>query len=724
MRRQSSETNSSVEETGYIPESHSYRESYDPPSLNDSVPEDHGYAEYGGTVESSSEVSRKDRRMRSVVDDEPAEAYAHDDVGGSRFRTDYDSGVYASSSAASATVTTSVSAVSHIVVAAAAVVIMVVGVIMPAIGDVPSGVVYEDIITTDSSIYYRIFFEDYEEGMDLTVTLHNNFTERSHAVKSERFSVTEWNLKPGMEYTITVTGPMSVTVSERVVRTNGSSDAPYFVMNCIEYDDFGSAIRYSPTSSDPSGVWSEYRASMYIVEPIGGRTILATEPLENINEEHALAFMVPDQSRHDAVFTIECTEAGETRLLYSKDFSVIGIPYYSLASASLDSSSDSFIIRSEIFDPMGLRSDYTATITVTNASDPSQSYSLSKGITAGEDTVFDNVSRGYTFFDIHLKVECVQFGTVATLAETDCSSYTGPSVGNIHATFRPDTNDLFVTFDLVDRQGAFGTLSLEIVPPVPGVMCSQDLSPSDRSAIVELIDYPNMRGTIATVYIRDGETTLASADGISLYGNDSTFTLSDTEVINPSNGVRGINVVSTIYDPDGIWSDFTATVTRGELTLYNGSIAMTGYDTLQFTVPFSNGTADLTISCTERHPDGTTSDRQLYAGEVEVYSGPSITVSPTGYVNANNVGTVSIEIDDRFDQWGNMTAEISGPATEVEPISCMEDIFDKTATSLSFNLSNEPGIPGYEYTFVLYSDYGTHREELFILPDHITFQLV
>ena len=55
--------------------------------------------------------------------------------------------------------------------------------------------------------------------MDLTVCLHNNFTNRTHAVESESISVMEEGLKPGMEYKITVYGSMSAVLDEITVTT-------------------------------------------------------------------------------------------------------------------------------------------------------------------------------------------------------------------------------------------------------------------------------------------------------------------------------------------------------------------------------------------------------------------------------------------------------------------------------------------------------------------------
>ena len=107
--------------------------------------------------------------------------------------------------AASTVVATSTAAtVSSVAITTAGVAIIAATLILPLVVGVPSAIVFEDIHATDTSIYYSIYFEDYEEGMELYVSLHNNFTNRMHTVESESISIVERDLKPNMEYTITV----------------------------------------------------------------------------------------------------------------------------------------------------------------------------------------------------------------------------------------------------------------------------------------------------------------------------------------------------------------------------------------------------------------------------------------------------------------------------------------------------------------------------------------
>ena len=268
--RQPSDTNQSVPETESVPETHSYQEKHFQPTLNEPVVETEQYTEYGATVKPDPTRARSNPTVKSDVterSDQPGEEdvlakdrlnrslqgnsdsgtqYSTPDVGsgvssgsegyahtyGSVGSTSAAASSATATAAATATATSTVAAgAASAVVAGAGAVLIAVTLIIPMVLGVPSAIIFEDIVATDSSIYYSIYFEDYEEGMELYVSLHNNFTDRTHTVESESFSFVERDLKPNMEYTLTVYGSMSAVLKEQVIKTKPSTDVPTLTVN-------------------------------------------------------------------------------------------------------------------------------------------------------------------------------------------------------------------------------------------------------------------------------------------------------------------------------------------------------------------------------------------------------------------------------------------------------------------------------------------------------------
>ncbi len=255
-RRQSSDYNQSVPETEPIPETHSYQEKHFQPTLNQTVPETCRETEYGSTVTPDDIVTRDEKSPRSTFvesSDQPGEEdllrdqivqnlQGNSDAGIQYSTPDVSSGISsgpggftgleAGATAAGTTIaattvaaTSTIASISSAAITTVGAVVVAATIILPLIIGVPSAIIFDEISVTDSTVYYSIYFEDYEEDMDLTVSLHNNFTDRSHTVESHYISVLEENLKPGMDYKLTVYGSMGTVLDERTVRT-GSTPAP------------------------------------------------------------------------------------------------------------------------------------------------------------------------------------------------------------------------------------------------------------------------------------------------------------------------------------------------------------------------------------------------------------------------------------------------------------------------------------------------------------------
>ncbi|MBO6083830.1 MAG: hypothetical protein J6O90_01935, partial [Candidatus Methanomethylophilaceae archaeon] len=347
--RQASDTNQSVPETDSVPETHSYQEKHFQPTLNEPVAEANQYTEYGSTVKPDPINARSNSVVRSDVtdkSDQPGEEdmlnrerlnrtlQGNSDSGTQYSTPDVGSGVSsgsegysqgytsmggsgttaastASTAAAATTVTGTVAAgAASVAVAATGAVVIAVTLVLPMIIGVPSAILFEDIVVTDSSVYYSIYFEDYEEDMELYVSLHNNFTNRTHTVDSEFISVVERDLKPDMEYTITVYGSMSAVLEERTVKTLKSISEPALTVNYLDYMPDKGMFSLSSTLSGDTDDWNDYRAVLYGQDPhgtSGGRFVIASQMLESVDTEQDLRFQLEKDMSYDATFAIECS---------------------------------------------------------------------------------------------------------------------------------------------------------------------------------------------------------------------------------------------------------------------------------------------------------------------------------------------------------------------------------------------------------------------------------
>lgn len=660
-KRQPSETNQSVPESQSIPESHSYQEEYSPPSFNPDVPEGHSYSQYGDTVDPGPDVQQREDRQRSVKEEQPGESKPEEsekeDFSKEKSRLESESSAHdteAISSASSvttgaATASASATAVTagSIAVTAAAVVIIAAAVIVPMIAETPSNIIFESIVASDSSVYYQIYFEDYDESMDLTVELHNGFTSRTYKVTSERIEVIERGLKPNMGYTISVMGPMSVTLSEYKVKTLKTPIEPTITMNSVWFDTSDGMIHFIPTVSDPSEVWTDYTASIYEITPNGWH-LVSTAGISDINSENTLSFHFGDTEVHEVMFAINCTVGNANQEIYTHDLVVFDLPHYSMEDVNFDAANDRLTLSSAVYDPYNQYIGLTARITVTDASDPTQIKTVDQPVVSGRDNVFDGVSQGFEYYDLVLKVFHDNGNVI--LASESFSSYYGLNVSISDVWLDPATNVVTASFDMAGA--AEGDTFTAVLNSTNGASVSSTFGSNDRTV---KFDIPNdMRGTTATLTISHNGETMDSMGGISL---DPLMTAEIGMVYTPSPLYRGLETNIAIYDSDGVWSDFVLRVTQGSIVLAEQPISSAGVINIPFQNAFVNGSADVTITCTRTDANGTSADT-AYVGTVEVYYGPAATVTSSEYDATAGIATLGISITDDYNEWSGMYARV------------------------------------------------------------------
>ena len=391
-RRQSSDYNQSVPESQSVPETHAYQEKHFQPTLNQPVSEVHSETEYGSTVTPDRIENRDDKSPRSTYtesSDQPGEddllnqqieqnlqgnsdagtQYSTPDVSsgvssGPGGFTTYDPGTVAaatSTTAASTVVASStVASVSSIAVTTAGAAIVAAVLILPLIIGVPSAIIFEDISVTDTTVYYSIYFEDYEEDMDLTVCLHNNFTNRSHVVESESVSIMEEGLKPNMQYKITVYGNMGTVLEEKTVTTEKSSappePTPELDVTVAEFNTSDGLIHLSATLDDPKGVCSGFKAVFYD-ETDGKHVPVKTVDIPNFDSEITMDAGLASDTSINGSLTVECMADGSSMTLFKKKITAYGAPYFGFAARPTITDGTA-TVQCIIVDPANTRSDY------------------------------------------------------------------------------------------------------------------------------------------------------------------------------------------------------------------------------------------------------------------------------------------------------------------------------------------------------------------------------
>ena len=412
-RRQSSDYNQSVPETQSIPEQHAYQEKHFQPVLNQPVSEVHAETEYGSTVTPDTIESRADKTPHSTYteqSDQPGEddlanmqvrqnLQNNSDPGTQYSTPDVSSGVSsgpggfaATGTSATAAATTTASAttvvassaattLTTVATATAGVAIITVAFILPLIVGVPSAIIFDEISATDTTVYYSIYFEDYEEDMELTVSLHNNFTNRTHTVDSHSISVLEENLKPGMNYKLTVYGSMGVVLDERSITTKKTSYEPTLIVNTAEFNMSDGLIHLSATLDDPKDSCSDFSLVFYDVKD-NARTEVKRVPVTDFSNEITMSPGLATDTSVDGILAVECTSNGEKKVLYEKDLTAYGNPYIGFRNTPriIDGQ---FNVECDIVDPASLRYDYHVMVYIVNAEDSSDYFTTDGPLEGG-----------------------------------------------------------------------------------------------------------------------------------------------------------------------------------------------------------------------------------------------------------------------------------------------------------------------------------------------------
>ena len=145
-------------------------------------------------------------------------------------------------------------------------------------------------------------------------------------------------------------------------------------------------------------------------------------------------------------------------------------------------------------------------------------------------------------------------------------------------------------------------------------------------------------------------TPISGANGTVVFAYASYVDNSlTTSVLNPSVNGPGLEVNFDVNDPYGIWTDYRATVKMNQGSTILCSEAQIVGNKVYFTeTNFTNGTADITITCTQ---DGNTVE-VAQIRTIDVYSGPALIVNDFLYPVSSNRYDQTIYIDSKFDEFG------------------------------------------------------------------------
>ena len=561
--RQSSENNQSVPETGYVPETHSYQEKHFQPPVNQPVVEGTQYTEVGATVTPDPIETNPERHQRNdftETSDQPGESnymkqqlrqelQGNSDSGTQYSTPDVSSGVssgpggfsgYESTAATAATTTTAattattvavsstVATVSSVAVAAAGAIVVAATLILPLFVGVPSAIIFEDISVTDTSVYYTIFFEDYEEDMELTVSLHNNFTNRTHTVESHSISILEENLKPGMEYKITVYGSMSAVLEERTVKTDKTSSGSLDVQKA-EFSMSDGMIHLTASLKDPKGRWSDFKAVFYDTTD-GKHTAVRTVPIDSFDSELIMDAGLAEDTSIAGVFAVECMEGGEPVTLYETEMTAYGIPYLGLTSP-FTVVDNSVSLECSIIDPASVRSDYSVALAITDANDPNKSHELTEPLVNGRCS-FTNINENaatkqvYAFYDVTWMIMCTENGVTKVVQSGSYSSYKSPELSLDRSGLRiqRDTSSatvesvtLLVDLEVVDKNDEWTDLKV-VLSGYDGrgdlKTAEQGFTKAYTTVSVDVSGNGMSRCTDCTLAIYNGEQRLTAFTGL------------------------------------------------------------------------------------------------------------------------------------------------------------------------------------------------------------------
>ena len=482
-RRQSSDYNQSVPETEFIPEAHAYQEKHFQPTLNQPVSDIHAETEYGSTVTPDNVESRADKSPRSTVvekSDQPGEfdlasgqveqnVQGNSDPGTQYSTPDVSSGVssdpggftaYGGSAAAagSTTATTvvatsTVATVSSVAITTVGAAVIAATLILPLVIGVPSAIIFDEVSVTDTTVYYSIYFEDYEEDMELTVSLHNNFTDRSHTVESESISVLEENLKPGMDYKITVYGSMGTVLDEITVTTSEDSPEPVppepqptFTVDAAEFSTTDALIHLSATLDDPDSRYSDFSMVFYDMKD-NVRTEVERVSVTDFSSEVTMAVGLASNTSVNGILAVECMDGTESVVLYEGELTAYGNPYIGFRTPPriVDGT---ITVDCIIVDTASIRSNYHAMVYVADARNTDDQVTMDGELVGGVFTATGIPE--YTFHSGFIKVSWDEEGGRGDVIVYEYNTMTvgAATMTNSPVSYQGTTYEVQFTVDL------------------------------------------------------------------------------------------------------------------------------------------------------------------------------------------------------------------------------------------------------------------------------------
>lgn len=166
------------------------------------------------------------------------------------------------------------------------------------------------IDATDTTVRYTVELEDYDPDLGYSVSLTNRYTERTQTFQSDTFSYKEENLKPDMEYTLTLTADGEVLATETV--TTERQTEPHFLLvsyecTCPEDDLF----HFEVDIENADGIWTDVTATLTDLQGISSSVSIAG------SGQYAIHVISAGLTGDLAVLQITCMEDGEETILYN-----------------------------------------------------------------------------------------------------------------------------------------------------------------------------------------------------------------------------------------------------------------------------------------------------------------------------------------------------------------------------------------------------------------------
>ena len=739
-RRQSSDYNQSVQETEFIPETHSYQEKHFQPTLNQPVPESHSETEYGSTVTPDDILTRNDRSPRSTViesSDQPGEQdllreqlnqnlqgnsdtsvhYSTPDVSsgvssGPGGFTGIETGAAVGSTTATVTVaaTSTIASISSVAVTTVGAVIVAATIILPLIVGVPSAIVFEEISVTDTTVFYSIYFEDYEEDMELTVSLHNFFTERTHTVEYSSISVMEKGLTPGMEYKITVYGNMGTILEERTVKTTKSPLYPTAVT-------FGSMYVTDTTVICPIE-FEGYSPEMDLTVSLHNSSTVRSQKVDSNPMKFLEEGLDPETTYYLTVYGPNSEILNETVVTTAKE----PVPELNVTTADFSTTDGLIHLSASLDDPKGACSDFKAVFYDETGGKHTEVRSVP--ITSFDsDITLDPGLATDTFIEGSFTVECTIGGANTVMFEKDLTAY-----GSLYFGFaaRPTVTEGSATIEctIVDPEG--------IRTNYHAMFYTQDDTDTSRYftddgelvggrfTVSGVPTYTYQSFFIKVSWEESGSGDLRTLE-YKTYDSPVTVGIDTMYLDDVGSGSFVLEVPVTVSDPDSVWEDL-------ELVLGDATYSSTYYGEASV-VSFSRSDTLVTIPVTEAGlygkslpltvRNGTSATLDTFEERV---IGPTMTV---GMASMNHVSETvgettyevrfDVEISDFVDDLHYLTD--SSGAWRIMPMLEATDVTPPAGEMTAFRVTST-GEGSYIASF--YSDQNWNEAMMYRLHDTFT----